>query len=175
MDNKDPNLQQPNQTTQADQAVPAAETPQEHPAQDLATPTDQAPHTDQAAPQEAAPSENVSPESQTPPPPPVIPTQPVAPTTPPTAPVVEKKSNSLVLVAGILITLIAVLGVLYFIILKQSSSPATSVPVKTQTAVKPTTPPVTPTVTPTDDQILNSQVSDPSQDATQLNQDAQGL
>jgi hypothetical protein len=90
-------------------------------------------------------------------------------------PTERKKGKGLLLVAVILAILIIILGILYYAILKQSTGTTAKAPAP-QAVVQPTTAPVvTPTPTPTDEQILNSEVPDPSQDATELNQDAQGL
>ena len=113
-----------------------------------------------------------------------VPTAAVPPTPPPpiaTAPVVAppspgKKNNGLWIVAFILVTLIIVLGALYYIIMKQSTGqPAKTTPPVQQQVIQPTTPPVTPTVTPTDEEILLTPVPNPDSDSTQLNTDIQGL
>jgi uncharacterized protein HemX len=106
-------------------------------------------------------------------PPPPVQAAPV--TTPPSS---GKKGNGLLLVAIILVALIVVLGALYYIIIKQSGQTAsvptypTPTPAQTTNSIAPD---VSVTVTPTDDEILNSQVTDPATDATELNQAATGL
>lgn len=113
-----------------------------------------------------------------PPPPPQMP-----PTTPPLptvqAPVKQaesKKSSGLLLVAVILVVLIVVLGALYYIIINQSTkAPATPTYTKPKAANTLVAPTTIPTVTPTDDEILNSEIPDPTTDGTELNQDATGL
>ena len=75
------------------------------------------------------------------------------------------------LVAGILVVLIVILGVLYYIILKQSApTPTPKVVVPTPTVTAPT-----PTVTPTDEELLNTEVPNPATDQADLESETQGL
>lgn len=105
--------------------------------------------------------------------------------TPPVTPIIPLqnaktggKNNGLVVVAIILIALISVLGILYYLIIKQSyqttSTPATETKT-TETTIKPTSTPI-PTITPTDEQILqDNAIADPTQDIVPLQQDANNL
>lgn len=111
-------------------------------------------------------------------------TPPIQPTTPaPQAPVVNPqppiktggKNNGLVIVAIILIALISVLGVLYYLIIKQSYQATTPLQTTAIQTVKPTSAP-SPTVTPTDEQILqDNAISDPTKDIFPLQQNANNL
>lgn len=101
------------------------------------------------------------------------PIQPVAPQ----APVQHGngRNKGLIIVAVILVVLISVLGIIYYMIIKQSTATPKPV-VVTQPVVTPTIAPPTPTPSPTDEQILNdTSITDPSTDITPLQQDATTL
>lgn len=102
--------------------------------------------------------------------PPGTPTSNVTPVAPPQKH--DGKNKSLIIVAVILIVLIAVLGIIYFLIIKQSNANKT---VSTPPAIA--TPTVEPTAipTPTDDEIMSEEVEDPTTEIDPLQQDAASL
>ena len=100
------------------------------------------------------------------------PIQPVAPQ----APIQhgDGKNKGLIIVAVILVVLISVLGIIYYMIVKQSTSTPEPA-VVTKPASTPTPIPPTPTPTITDEEILDTELEDPATEITPLQQDATSL